>query len=190
MSATSASGHDQARCEAREDAAEISHGAARHGQRIRSRIRRDPLASTSGNWHSLACDRGVRVDRTPCYHGRLNLDQRTKIYQLLVAVVRADGVIKPEEREFMRRALARLRLPAGSPPESLRDLGSATDALRALDPDAQSRVLALLVEAAVSDGEVEPREHALLLAAAAALGIEAIALEERIAQRLKADACP
>lgn len=118
----------------------------------------------------------------------MNVEQRTKVYQLLVAVVRADGVIKPEEREFMRRALAKLRLPTGAPPESLRDLGSATDTLRALDADSQSRVLALLVDAAVVDGEVEARERVLLLAAAAALGIDAIALEERIAQRLKADA--
>jgi hypothetical protein len=89
----------------------------------------------------------------------------------------------------MRRAIAKLRLPTSDgPPESLRNnLGSATNTLRTLDQDAQSRVLALLVEAAVVDGVVEPREHALLLAAAAALGIEATALEERIARRLKSE---
>jgi hypothetical protein len=37
----------------------------------------------------------------------------------------------------------------------------------------------------VADGVVEPRERALLLSAAAALGIEATALEERIARRLE-----
>jgi len=46
-------------------------------------------------------------------------------------------------------------------------------------------VLALLVDAAVADREIHPREHALLLAAAAALGIEAVALEERLNQRLQ-----
>jgi tellurite resistance protein len=45
-------------------------------------------------------------------------------------------------------------------------------------------VMALLVEAAVVDGRVDPRERALLLVAAAALGIDATAVEERITRRL------
>jgi hypothetical protein len=43
----------------------------------------------------------------------------------------------------------------------------------------------LLVDAAAVDLDLDPREHALLLAAAAALGIDATALKERIQQRLK-----
>jgi uncharacterized tellurite resistance protein B-like protein len=103
-------------------------------------------------------------------------------------VVAADGVIKQEERDFVRRAASRYRLPEPDAPLSLRNLGSATEALRTLDSNAQGRVLALLVDAAVADRELDPREHALLLAAAAALGIEATALEERVIQRLKARA--
>jgi uncharacterized tellurite resistance protein B-like protein len=113
---------------------------------------------------------------------------RTSVSSLLEAVVTADGVIRPEEREFVRRAAERWRLPEPEAPLSLRNLGSVTEALRALDASAQARVLALLVDAAVADREVDPREHALLLAAAAALGIEATALEERLVQRLKARA--
>lgn len=113
---------------------------------------------------------------------------RATVSSLLEAVVAADGVIRPEEREFVRRAADRWRLPEPEEPLSLRNLGSATAALRSLEPSAQARVLALLVDAAASDREVDPREHALLLAAAAALGIEATALEERLAQRLKAAA--
>lgn len=109
--------------------------------------------------------------------------QRAKVYQLLEAVISADGVITDEERDFMRKATARFGLPTEGP-ESLRDIGSTMSTLRDLHPDTRSRVLALLVEAAVVDGEVEPRERALLLAAAATLGIEATALEERIARRL------
>jgi uncharacterized tellurite resistance protein B-like protein len=117
----------------------------------------------------------------------VDIDQRAKVYQLLETIVTVDGSVGPEEREFMRRTLARLRLPGDAAPESLRDLGTATATLRGLDADAQSRVLALLVEAAIADGIVTPNEHALLLAAAAALGIDALALEERIALRLKAE---
>jgi uncharacterized tellurite resistance protein B-like protein len=113
---------------------------------------------------------------------------RAKVSALLEAVVTADGVIRPEERDFVRRAAKRWKLPDPDAPLSLRTLGSATEALRALDPAAQTRVLAVLVDAAASDLHLDPREHALLLAAAAALGIEANALEERLLQRLKAPA--
>lgn len=115
---------------------------------------------------------------------------RAKISALLEAVVTADGVIRPEEREFVRRAATRWKLPEPDAPLSLRNLGTATEVLRALDPGAQARVLALLVDAAAVDKELDPREHALLLAAAASLGIEATALEERLLQRLKAPPAP
>ena len=115
---------------------------------------------------------------------------RAKVSALLEAVVTADGVIRPEERDFVRRAATRWKLPEPDAPLSLRNLGSATEVLRALDPIAQARVLALLVDAATVDRDLDPREHALLLAAAAALGIEATALEERLIQRLKAPATP
>jgi uncharacterized tellurite resistance protein B-like protein len=117
--------------------------------------------------------------------GRMDDDTRAKVSALLDAVVRADGMIRPEERDFVRRAADRWKLPEPDAPLSLRTLGSATETLRSLDPAAQVRVLAVLVDAATVDNHVHPKEHALLLAAAAALGIEATALEERILQRLK-----
>jgi uncharacterized tellurite resistance protein B-like protein len=113
-------------------------------------------------------------------------ETRAKVSALLEAVVTADGVIRPEEREFVRRAATRWKLPEPEEPLSLRSLGAAMEVLRALDPGAQSRVAAMLVDAAAVDGNIHPREHALLLAAAASLGIEATALEERLTQRLKA----
>lgn len=120
--------------------------------------------------------------------GGMDDQMRAAVSSLLEAVVTADGVIRPEERDFVRRAADRWRLPEPEAPLSLRNLGHATQALRALDPSAQARVLALLVDAAAVDKQLDPREHALLLAAAAALGIEATALEERLLQRLKAPA--
>jgi uncharacterized tellurite resistance protein B-like protein len=120
----------------------------------------------------------------------MDTEMRAKVSALLEAVVTADGVIRPEEREFVRRAASRYKLPEPDAPLSLRSLGSATEALRALDSGAQARVLALLVDAAAADRDIDPREHALLLAAAASLGIEATALEERLIHRLKAPAAP
>jgi uncharacterized tellurite resistance protein B-like protein len=115
----------------------------------------------------------------------MDTQMRAKVSALLEAVVAADGVIRPEEREFVRRAALRWKLPEPEAPLSLRNLGTATEALRALDSSAQARVLALLVDAAAVDHDIHPLEHALLLAAAAALGIEATALEERLLARLK-----
>ena len=115
----------------------------------------------------------------------MNDEMRAKVSALLEAVVTADGVIRPEEREFVRRAATRWKLPEPDAPLSLRNLGTATEVLRTLEPTAQARVLALLVDAAAADHDIHPLEHALLLAAAAALGIEATALEERVIQRMK-----
>ena len=124
------------------------------------------------------------------YPRAMDDEMRAKVSALLEAVVTADGVVRAEERDFVRRAANRWKLPDPDAPLSLRTLGSATEALRALAPAAQARVLAVLVDAAVVDHHLDPREHALLLAAAAALGIEATALEERLLQRLKTPSEP
>src|SRR6476661_1747794 len=99
-------------------------------------------------------------------------------------MISADGVVKDEEREFLRRVVGRFGLTDGDRAGRLveSDPGRAMATLRGLAPDVQARVMALLVEAAVVDGRVEPEERALLLASAATLGIEAYALEERIAR--------
>jgi uncharacterized tellurite resistance protein B-like protein len=120
----------------------------------------------------------------------MNEEMKAKVSALLEAVVAADDVIRPEERDFVRRAAARWKLPEPDAPLSLRNLGTATNVLRELATDAQARVLALLVDAAAVDGNLDPREHALLLAASAALGIDATALEDRLQRQLKAPAAP
>ena len=117
----------------------------------------------------------------------MDVEERNKVCQLIEAVIAADGVVDDAEREFLRRIVERFGLPARNPsPLSENDFGRATTTLRGLAPDVQSRVMALLVEAAVVDGSVDLEERALLLASAATLGIEATALEERIAWRLRA----
>jgi uncharacterized tellurite resistance protein B-like protein len=123
------------------------------------------------------------------YARRVEIEERLKIVGLIEAIVTADGVVSDEEREFLRRMIERFgisehdradRIVMSSP-------GEAMATLRALPSDVQTRVMALLVEAAIVDGSVAPEERALLLASAASLGIEACALEERIARRLKSN---
>lgn len=123
----------------------------------------------------------------------MDVEERVKVVALVESVIGADGVVSDEEREFLRRVVERFRLfdadRAGrdDSPDRIApsDPGRTTATLRGLSPDVQARVMALLVEAAVVDGHLAPEERALLLASAASLGIEAHALEERIARRLK-----
>ena len=119
----------------------------------------------------------------------MEVEERAQVVDLLKAMLAADGVVSSEEREFLRRVVGRFGLSEVDRTDRVvvRDPGSIMATLRALAPDVQSRVMALLVEAAVVDGKVTPQERALLLASAATLGIEASALEERIARRLKSN---
>ena len=119
----------------------------------------------------------------------MEVEERATVVDLLKAMLAADGVVTSEEREFLRRVVGRFGLSEEHRTDRVvaRDPGSIMATLRGLAPDVQSRVMALLVEAAVVDGKVTPQERALLLASAATLGIEASALEERIARRLKSN---
>ncbi len=119
----------------------------------------------------------------------MDIDEQRKVCELIEAVISADGVIAEAERDYLRKIVARFGLPQREMgPASGSDFGRTTNTLRTLPPDVRTRVMALLVEAAVVDGKVDPQERALLLASAATLGIEATALEERIAWRLRANA--
>lgn len=116
----------------------------------------------------------------------MDAEQRGKIVGLIEDVIAADGHVSDEERDFLRRVLERFGMSSDARDEIVASApGSSVATLRALDPDVQMRVMALLVEAAVVDGCVAPEERAMLLASAASLGIDAQALEERIARRLK-----
>jgi uncharacterized tellurite resistance protein B-like protein len=117
----------------------------------------------------------------------VDIEQREKVVSLIEAVIAADGVVTDAERQFLQRVVARFgftdrdradRIVASAP-------GLAVTTLRTLPSDVQAGVMGLLVEAAIADGAVSPEERAILLAAAASLGIEAQALEDRIACRLK-----
>jgi uncharacterized tellurite resistance protein B-like protein len=116
-------------------------------------------------------------------------EEQSKVVQLIEAVIAADGVVVEAERDFLRRVVERFRMTGERDDRIVpSDPGRTTATLRSLAPDVQARVMALLVEAAIADGRVEPEERALLLASAATLGIDAHALEERIARRLSAKA--
>jgi uncharacterized tellurite resistance protein B-like protein len=121
----------------------------------------------------------------------MDVDERYKVCRLIETMIAADGQLADVERDFLRRIVERFGLEEHEiSPFSEQDVGRATTTLRTLAPEVQLRVMALLVDAAVVDGRVDPNERALLLAAAATLGIEATALEERIAARLRSTSRP
>lgn len=115
----------------------------------------------------------------------MDLEDRYTVCELIESVIAADGVVDDREREFLQGIIRRFALPPREKRATV-NVGLTTAKLRALPSDVQTRVMALLVEAAVIDGKVDPHERAMLLASAATLGIEANALEERIAWRLRA----
>jgi uncharacterized tellurite resistance protein B-like protein len=117
----------------------------------------------------------------------VDVEDRAKVVELIEGMISADGVVTEDEREFLRKVITRFGLTADERADRMvpSTPGRTTSTLRTFAPEDQIRVMALLVDAAVVDGRVEPEERALLLASAASLGIEACALEERLARRLK-----
>ena len=118
----------------------------------------------------------------------MDLDQRNAIVDLVEGVLIADGEISEDERAFLKKVLARSGLTEGDREDRVvtSTAGRTTGTLRAFPPDVQAKIVGLLVDAAIADGKVVPEERALLLSAAAALGIDAQVLEDRIAKQLGA----
>jgi uncharacterized tellurite resistance protein B-like protein len=117
----------------------------------------------------------------------VDVTDRLKICQLVAGVLHADDDYAPAEKHFLARVYARF----GLPPEQWDQvqpipMGAASAALRELPADAHTKIAALLVEAAIADGVVDARERVYLLVAAAAMGIDPIAMEQRIVKRLEA----
>lgn len=116
----------------------------------------------------------------------MDLADRRTLCQLVAGVLTADDDFADVEKRFLQRIYARL----GLPPEEWETvepipLSAATAALRRLPAEMHTKVAALLVEAAIADGIVEPRERAYLLVAAAAMGVDPLEMEQRIANRLQ-----
>jgi uncharacterized tellurite resistance protein B-like protein len=112
--------------------------------------------------------------------------ERRRLCSLVKGVLLADDHFADDERRFMERVAVR----AGLPPDEIASLspiavGDASAAMRAMPREAQNQVAALLVEAAVADGVIHPRERVYLLVVAAAMGLDAVVMEQRIAARLE-----
>ncbi|MEZ4438260.1 MAG: hypothetical protein R3B72_04185 [Polyangiaceae bacterium] len=116
----------------------------------------------------------------------MDLEDRQRICRLVAGVMFSDGHFAEEERAFLERICVRFGLARDAYEElTPLDTGACSAALRELPEKVQAKVLALLVEATVADGVVEAQERAYLLVAAAALEVDAVVMEQRIARRMQ-----
>lgn len=116
----------------------------------------------------------------------MDVSDRQRICRLVAGILVADEEFTETEEAFLRRVCTRFGLPADEwDTLTPMDPGAASAELRQLPPDVQARAMGLLIEAALADGVVEPRERVFLLMAAAAFGIDAHAIEARLAARLE-----
>jgi hypothetical protein len=113
--------------------------------------------------------------------------ERRMLCRLVAGILLADDHLADDERQFLHRVYARSGVPAAEW-DAIQPIpvGEASAALRELPKEVQSQVAALLVEAAVADGVIDARERVYLLVVAAAMGIDAVAMEQRLARRLEA----
>jgi uncharacterized tellurite resistance protein B-like protein len=116
----------------------------------------------------------------------MDVADRRKICQLVAGILVSDEAFAAEEKAFLRRIYERFQLgdDAWEEVEPI-EAGAAGATLRELPYEVRHRVVALLIEAAVVDGVVDPRERAYLLVAAAALDIDADVMERRLVERLE-----
>jgi uncharacterized tellurite resistance protein B-like protein len=116
----------------------------------------------------------------------MDVADRRKICQLVAGILVSDEAFATEEKAFLRRIYERFQLgdDAWEDVEPI-EAGAAGATLRELPFEVRHRVVALLIEAAVVDGVVDPRERAYLLVAAAALDIDADVMERRLVERLE-----
>jgi uncharacterized membrane protein YebE (DUF533 family) len=117
----------------------------------------------------------------------VDVEDRRRICRLVAGLLVSDDEFAPAEKSFLQRIYARF----GLPPDEWEKLepipvGEASGALHELPAEMHTRVAALLVEAAIADGVIDARERVYLLVAAAAMGIDAVEMEQRIAKRLEA----
>jgi DnaJ-domain-containing protein 1 len=103
-------------------------------------------------------------------------------------MIAKDNVLKPAERMFLNRAMARLHLAVHDVDDvrPICDSAEAVARFRELPPEVKGSTLELLIEAAIVDGEVAEEERSLLVDIAGAMGVDRQAIEATLARRLAA----
>lgn len=117
--------------------------------------------------------------------------QNQDIIRAVVFMMGADGEYGPDEMQFLNRLCGQLNLPRKCVIDAFKGMNSGGTRIKIpKDPEARSRIMDHLIDAAMSDGEIVEREQKVLERAAAGMGIPASEVGRRIGSRLQPDLDP
>jgi hypothetical protein len=116
--------------------------------------------------------------------GPVDAQLRTTVCRLVAGLVVSDDDFSPEEEAFIERMLKRFDIDDRATIFPIVDRSEAAASVRVLPAAVQEEAMATLVEAAVADGKVVEEERVFLLAVGEAMGLQAAAVDRRIAQAL------
>ena len=107
---------------------------------------------------------------------------RRQVCRLIAGLVVSDDDLDAQEDAFLERLLARFSIPSSERDSifPIVDRSDATEAMKALPPEAQQEAMSLLIEAAAADGKIAAEERAYLDTVAAVVGLDSAALEAKI----------
>ena len=108
---------------------------------------------------------------------------REKVGRLIAGILASDFELDEREDAFLDRILTNFDIPAveRSTLAATIDRAEAAATMRRLPPAAQSEALALLIAAAMADGNVADEEREYLHAIGEELGVPAAEIDKRIA---------
>ncbi|MEM1031184.1 MAG: TerB family tellurite resistance protein [Myxococcota bacterium] len=112
-------------------------------------------------------------------------DSARRLCSLIAGVLCADGAMAATERAFLKRVMTQCGLDTDTGVMAMYGVDLA-DEMAQLAEGERWQALALVIEAAVADGEVHPAERAWVDAVAHHLGAAPEDVETRIAQALAA----
>jgi hypothetical protein len=107
------------------------------------------------------------------------------ICRLVAGLIVSDDDFAPEEEAFIERMLARFGVPDRAMIFPIMDQEEAAASMRGLPREVQEEALRTLIEAAAADGKVVSEERGYLCTVGAALGLDAAAVDRRLAEALQ-----
>ncbi|MCS6902003.1 MAG: TerB family tellurite resistance protein [Myxococcales bacterium] len=107
---------------------------------------------------------------------------RRQVCRLIAGLVVSDDDLDEKEEAFLERLLARFGIPSSERDTifPIVDRADATEAMKALPPEAQQEAMTLLIEAAAADGKIAPEEQVYLATVAAVVNLDEAMLNSKI----------
>jgi hypothetical protein len=114
----------------------------------------------------------------------MDAELRTTVCRLVAGLVVSDDDFSPEEELFIERMLRRFEIDDRALIFPIVDRHEAAASVKTLPASVQEEALAILVGAAIADGKVVDEERGYLHAVGQAMGLDAAAVDQRIAAAL------